>query len=421
MTTLPVSADGQAILLACSALALEGDRSIKPLTAAEWHGVSLALRSSALDRPHELLGLDPAEMQDALGVDASFAHRLAALLARGGQLAFELERLASRGIWVLTRADEAYPALLKQRLKGQTPPVLFGAGPPASLQLPGIAVVGSRDVDDDGLAWASDFGRRCADEGVAVVSGAARGADITAMTGALAHGGVAIGVTVDPLDRLVQRRDLRVPISDELLTLVTPFHPSARWHAGNAMRRNRLIYALSRAAVVVASSVEKGGTRSGALENLQAGWVPLHVRDDGSRGNRRLISEGGHPLPAGEPVEHIALERLYVDQRPTLLDDVDEPSEASGVAEPEDAEETSHAGADPAVLVDDAFVLVWPGLAAQLATPLTEREVAERLKLELTQARAWLKRAVDEGLADVKPRPKRYVLRREGGEQLRMD
>ncbi len=80
------------------------------------------------------------------------------------------------------------------------------------------------------------------------------------------------------------------------------------------MRRNRLIYVLSRAAVVVASSLEKGGTRSGALENLKARWVPLHVRDDGSPGNRRLISEGGHPLSADEPVEHIALERLLVDR-----------------------------------------------------------------------------------------------------------
>ncbi len=209
MTTLPVSADGQAIALACSALALEGDRSIKPLTPKEWHEVSLALRSSTLDRPRELLGLGPGELQDALGVDASLADRLAALLSRGGQLAFELERLASRGIWVLTRADEGYPALLKQRLKGQTPPVLFGAGPPGALQLPAIAVVGSRDVDDDGLAWASALGRRCAEEGIAVASGAARGVDITAMTGALAHGGIAIGVTVDPLDRLVRRRELR--------------------------------------------------------------------------------------------------------------------------------------------------------------------------------------------------------------------
>jgi predicted Rossmann fold nucleotide-binding protein DprA/Smf involved in DNA uptake len=430
--------------LACSALALDGDRSLKPLTSTEWHNVSLALRASDLDRPQELLGLSPEEMRSTLGVDAALAQRLSALLSRGGQLAFELERLASRGVWVLTRADEGYPALLKQRLKGQTPPVLFGAGPPTSLMLPAIAVVGSRDVDDAGLAWAHAFGRRCAEEGVAVVSGAARGVDITAMTGALSHGGIAVGVTVDPLERLIRRREMRASISDELLTLVTPFHPSARWHAGNAMRRNRLIYAMSRAAVVVASSVEKGGTRSGALENLQASWVPLHVRDDGTPGNRRLISEGGHPLPAEESVEHLALEQLCVDRRPTLLDGdsdgfpttrqitssggADDRGQQGHASKPEAPGEPTRRSSVPTseaghfeTRVEDAFVLLWPALSKQLAQPRTEREVADRFKLELAQARAWLKRAVEEGLADVKPRPKRYVLHSEVEEQLRID
>jgi len=42
------------------------------------------------------------------------------------------------------------------------------------------------------------------------------------------------------------------------------------------------------------------------------------------------------------------------------------------------------------------------------------------MQLELTQARAWLKRAVDQGHVEIKPRPKRYVLRG-AAEQLRID
>jgi predicted Rossmann fold nucleotide-binding protein DprA/Smf involved in DNA uptake len=432
VTTVPVSADGQAIALACSPLAVAGDRSIKPLSAMEWHEVSIALRNSELERPRELIAMSPGDLRDALGLTPALAGRLSALLSRGGQLAFELERLASRGIWVLTRADDGYPWLLKQRLRGDTPPVLFGAGPLSALHRPGIAVVGSRDVDEDGLAWASGFGRRCAEQGFAVVSGAARGVDITAMTGALTYGGPAVGVTVDPLDRLVRRRDLREAITDELLTLVTPFVPTARWHAGNAMRRNRLIYALSHAAVVVASSAEKGGTRSGALENLRAGWVGLHVRDDGSRGNDRLIRDGAHPLPAHWPVEEIDVRRLVTEARPTLLDDmqlierqepaaaiaatkVSEPPAPPGGASPRSAE---GGRPDPA---HDAFLMVWPDLERHLFEPLSEREVAERLKLELTQARAWLKRAVNEGRAELTTRPKRYVARVGRAEQLRID
>lgn len=406
MTTLPVSADGQAIALACSTLATKGDPSLKPLPPTEWHALSLSLRAAEM-RPRDLTGLGAGEIRDALDVDQDLAERLAALLARGGQLGLEVERLSNLGIWVLTRADEAYPTNLKQRLGRTAPPVLFGAGPQSGLQLPALAVVGSRDVDVDGLEWAGSLGRRCAEQGLAIVSGAARGVDAAAMEGALARGGAAIGVTVDPLERLVRRRELRTSIADELLTLVTPFNPAARWHAGNAMRRNRLIYALAQAAVVVASSAEKGGTRAGALENLKAGWVPLHVRDDGSSGNTRLIEAGGIPLPANEPAARIDVRELTTPaQRPP--------------ATPTLAVEGPPAY-DPRGAMDDAFVVVWPILAQLLREPLGEREVAEKLKLQLTQARAWLKHAVAEGRAEVKSRPKRYFIPDAPTGQLQID
>lgn len=416
MTTLPVSADGQAIALACSSLALPGDRSLKPLTASEWHELSLAMRSSEL-RPRDLVGLSADELRDALAVVAPLADRLSSLMSRGGQLAFEVERLSGWGIWIVTRADDAYPTALKKHLRGQAPPVLFGAGPQAILQLPAIAIIGSRDVDDDGLLFASCLGRRCADVGFGVVSGAARGVDLAAMTGALSAGRPAVGVTVDPLERLVRRRDLRLAITDELLTLVTPFPPAARWHAGNAMRRNRLIYVLAQAAVVVASSAEKGGTRSGALENLRAGWVPLHVRDDGSPGNRRLIADGGMPLPADALIEQLDVQRLTRNARPSLL----APDIAmTSVAESQAPLRRGVVPDSPAT-IDDAFLAVWPILAEHLLEPRSEREVADRVKLELTQARAWLKRAVDEQRVELKLRPKRYVLREATVEQLRID
>lgn len=405
MITLPMSADGQAVALACSAIAPAADGSHKPLTAREWHALSLTMRSTEL-RPRDLLGMAADDLRETLGVAEDLADRLAGLLSRGGQMAMEVERLASRGIWVITRADDAYPLLLKKRLLGQAPPVLFGAGPQAGLTNRAIAVVGSRDVDEDGLEFAAALGQRCAVQGRAVVSGGARGVDEAAMHGALSHGGPAIGVTVDPLERLVRRRELRHAITNEQLTLVTPFHPSARWHQGNAMRRNRLIYVLAEAAVVVASSAEKGGTRAGASENLKARWVPLHVRDDGSAGNRKLIAEGAQPLAA---LDDLDLTRLMDRPDLSLLDAI-----PSGI-------EPHIPSAPESIDADDVFAAAWPILARHLTQPRTEREVADATGLELTQARAWLKRAVDEGRLEVKSRPKRYVLPIAGSEQLRID
>jgi len=410
VTTLSISAEGQAVALAASSLALKSERSLKPLSAPEWHDLSLLIQRAEL-RPRNLLGMDSTDLRDEIGLESDFADRLARLLSRGGQLALEVERISSLGIWILTRADDSYPTLFKQRLRRHAPPVLFGAGPQGALGIPAVAIVGSRDVDEEGLHYAAQLGGLCAEQYLAVVSGGARGVDSAAMQGALARGGTAVGVTVDSLEKLVRRRDYRMAISEEQLTLTTPFHPSMRWYASNAMRRNRLIYALAESAVVVASSVEKGGTRMGALENMQADWVPLHVRDDGSPGNRALISAGASPLPPREL--NLRLADLAHQRRLSLLNVDQGSSETRTVRSPEPDRPTLESA--------DAFTLVWPLIAQHLLKPKSEREVADQLDLELTQARAWLKRGVTEGLAEVSSRPKRYVSRTVNDEQLQIN
>jgi predicted Rossmann fold nucleotide-binding protein DprA/Smf involved in DNA uptake len=405
MTTIPISADGQAISLACTTLATNGDRSVKPLTPTDWNGLSATLETAAM-RPRELLGLDAEAIEKRLGIASEPARRLAGLMARGGQLALEMERLANLGIWIVTQADETYPPDLKTRLGRTSPPVLFGAGPRSQLSDRALAVVGSRDASEDALAFAASLGAQAARQGFAVVSGAARGIDITAMFGAIDAGGNAVGMTVDPLEKLVRRSDLRTAIADEQLTLATPFHPGARWHQGNAMRRNRLIYALSSAAVVVTTAAGSGGTWAGAIENLKANWVPLHVRDDGSSGNRLLISEGGRSLARW--VDGLEIEPLTAAAQDSLL--------ASST------ETTS-----PAVLLADlpatAFEAIWPLMTVALDRPRKEKEVAELLELQPSQARAWLAQAVEEGLVEVLKQPKRYSLTGQGTEaaQLHLD
>jgi predicted Rossmann fold nucleotide-binding protein DprA/Smf involved in DNA uptake len=399
-TSTALTADAQAIALVCSSLALESSADVRPLTPGEWHELSVTLRESSLQRPRDLLGRTRVELRDELGVPEAMAERIERLLARGGQLALELERLAARGIWVLTRADERYPASLKQQLRGQAPPLLFGAGSQQHLDAPAIAVVGSRDVDEEGLAFARALGGRCAHQRFAVVSGGARGVDAAAMEGAIEAGGVAVGITVDPLERLVRRRDLRIALSEGTLTLATPFRPDARWHAGNAMRRNRLVYALARAGVVVASSAEKGGTRAGALENLRARWVPLYVRDDGGAGARELMANGARPLPAAS-AEQLDVARL---DNPAPLEALP-PAVSRPPAEPDVI-----AGWTTSAIDEDLFEWVWPLLARYLQEPRSANDVAEHFDLAPTQARAWLARAAGAELVRTQARPRRYVL-----------
>jgi predicted Rossmann fold nucleotide-binding protein DprA/Smf involved in DNA uptake len=364
------ASDSQAIALLCAPVGL-GDA--KPLTPAEWARLASAIHAAGLT-PAALVGLTAAHLAEHLGLEGDAADRVAALLERGGILAFELERLESRGIWMVARADDAYPELLKQRLGLRAPAVIFGSGRRDVLVGRGVAVVGSRDADADALAFAAELGRSIAEEGATVVSGAARGVDRTAMDAATESGGRAVGVVADSLVRLTQQPDVRVALMDERLTLVTPYGPEARFSIGQAMGRNKLIYCLSDAAVVVAAAAGTGGTWAGAVENLKAGWTPLLVCDSprAPDGNRELLAVGGRPL--SEPLASVVL----------------------GV-EPGPAPSQGESGDELAAL------------ERYLVTPRTETEVCDGLGLERGRARRLLKRGVDSGRLVRKGRPFRYV------------
>ena len=95
----------------------------------------------------------------------------------------------------------------------------------------------------------------------------------------------------DSLEKGIRAADARTAIEEGQLVLTTPFSPHASFNVGMAMARNKLIYALSDFALVIASDAEKGGTWAGAEEALRAGWIPVFVVEGPGvpDGNRLLI------------------------------------------------------------------------------------------------------------------------------------
>ena len=118
-------------------------------------------------------------------------NRLKRLLARGFLLSQAVERWQTRAIWVASSDDGEYPKRLKARLKDDAPPIVYGCGDATILETGGLAVVGSRNVDNTLAAYAEDIGRLAARARCTIVSGGARGVDQAAMRGAL-EAGVAL-------------------------------------------------------------------------------------------------------------------------------------------------------------------------------------------------------------------------------------
>jgi len=290
----------QIIALLCAQINQEDGKAglVRPFSPTEWSTLEERITQSSWGSPNALAGKSADEIREMLDICHEEAARIAALLGRGVQLGIELERLDNRGIWMLTRADSAYPVKLESRLAHRSPPVLFGAGPYELLSEPGVAVVGSRDPDPRGEERAKEIGERCAQEGLAVISGAARGVDRLAMTASLEEAGSAVGVIAASLEQTLLDPEVRSFLLDERLALITPFSPSLPFTPGKAMGRNPLIYCLADYAIVISSARDRGGTWNGATTALKSKWCPVFVRADENvpEGNKALIERGGIPL-----------------------------------------------------------------------------------------------------------------------------
>jgi len=316
-STNHLAEDSFVLFLLCSHLGLDEDSEIKPLTAREWNELERRLAATACNAS-SLPGCTAKQIEALLNISDPEAGRLARLLDRSSVLGEELARLNSLGIWVITRFDEEFPPRLTKRLKGAASVMLYGAGDKALLNRPGLGVVGSRNIDPKGFTLTEFIGNACAESKLQVYSGGARGVDKTAMGAALTGGGTAAGLLADSLEKAIRAADARAALKEGQLVLATPYSPHASFNVGMAMARNKLIYALSDYALVIASDAEKGGTWAGAEEALRAGWVPVFAVDgpNAPDGNRLLIERGAIPFPASFDDSPSSLRRWLEEHAP---------------------------------------------------------------------------------------------------------
>ena len=292
--------DSLATILLVSRLCADG---VRPLKASEFW----SLMGQTNRGPGDFLNLSQAELISEQDLSEDLAVRVKELVGRATALAFELERLEQSGIKSVTAFDEHYPREWLLRLGAKAPPLMHAAGAIELLDSPGLGVVGSRDVSQAGGDIAKDLARTARRLGLPLVSGGARGVDQLAMDAAHETGGAVIGILADSLLRKLKRLEVRRAVHAGNTVMCTPYAPSAPFSAGNAMGRNKLIYAQAKLTVVVASDNGAGGTWSGASEALKRGFGSVAVwRGPGEGlGNAPLQEQGARPILKREDLESL--------------------------------------------------------------------------------------------------------------------
>ena len=277
-----------------------GDPQRKPLTTAQMR--ILSDRAWKLDFPTEQRELEMADLS-ALGYGRSMAARILKLLSDGVVLDHYLQIARRKDCIPLTRISEGYPLVLRQRLAMESPGVLWAKGDLELLDNPKIALVGSRDLNDNNAEFAREVGIQAARQGYTLVSGNARGADRTAQEACLNAGGSVIVVVADSL--------IRQNGQDRVLYLSEEDYDQ-EFSAQRALSRNRVIHALAQMTFVAQSSYQTGGTWDGTVRNLQGGWSDVFCFDDGSAAAQQLCQMGASPVAMQDLQELNALQQKEI-------------------------------------------------------------------------------------------------------------
>lgn len=226
---------------------------------------------------------------------------------------------AARPCPFLFFSDTSYPERLR-RLP-DAPLVLFYEGNPALLDLPALAIVGSRRGSREARSICRRLALSLSEEGVIVVSGLAAGIDAEAHRGALQGKGSTIAVMGTGLDTTYppENMSLRQEIAKQglLVTEYLPAVPPAGYHFP---MRNRIIAGLS-LGVIVAEASEKSGSLITARLARELGRpvyvVPNRYRASASAGCADLLRAGACPvLDAADIISELSRASDRPEERP---------------------------------------------------------------------------------------------------------
>ena len=200
-----------------------------------------------------------------------------------------VEKLGARYLFL---NQGLYPPLLAEI--DTAPPALIVRGNLALLQRPAIAIVGARNASAAAIRFARELARGLSEEGVAVVSGLARGIDTAAHQGSIDGG--TIGVIASGID--IAYPPENAVLQNDVATkglLIAEQPPGREPLARHFPYRNRIIAGMTLGTVIVEAAPKSGSLITARLAN-EAGRevmaVPGSPLDPRAQGCNQLIREG---------------------------------------------------------------------------------------------------------------------------------
>lgn len=213
------------------------------------------------------------------------------------------EKLKSDGVTIIGLDDDRYPQSVLQNMGDNAPPILYCKGYLPLLNQKGVSIIGARDVGDFEVTITKSIAQKLAENGINVTSGYAKGVDTSAHLGALEANGTTTMILSFGTNHITIKKELKDLNWEKNALFVTQFAPYEKFSGQNAMTRNKLVCAMSKAIVVIKSGPERdsSGKMSGTFDAGKSAFkmgVPVFVLSPqilkpAPQGNIDLIKLGG--------------------------------------------------------------------------------------------------------------------------------
>jgi DNA processing protein len=298
------------------------------LTLKNVPGIGNALFKRLLghfDSPQAVLEASKPQLMAVAGIASGLADTIRTHRTPTPAVKREYDLIAKRGYRMVTLADANYPSLLREI--PDPPPYLYVYGLLTASENK-IAVVGSRHATSYGLTTTKRLCKELVAQGLAVVSGMARGIDTAAHQAALDGQGATIAVLGSGLENVYPRENERLfhQIAENG-AVVSEFRLQAEPDGRHFPARNRIISGMALGAVIVEATLRSGSlitARLAAEQNREVFAVPGSIASFKSTGTHHLLKQGA------KLVEHVqdVLEELT--HRQTAPKGVSAPKSAPG-------------------------------------------------------------------------------------------
>lgn len=222
------------------------------------------------------------------------------------------EKLKTDGVTIIGLDDNRYPKSVLQNMQDNAPPILYCKGYLPLLNQKGVSIVGARNVGDFEITITKSIAQKLAKEGINVTSGYAKGVDTSAHLGALEAQGTTTMILSFGTNHISIKREMKDLNWEKNSLFVTQFEPYEKFSGQNAMSRNKLVCAMSKAIVVIKSGPEKDsdGKMSGTFDAGKSAFkmnIPVFVLSPrvlrtAPQGNTDLIKLGGIEFSDGKDI-----------------------------------------------------------------------------------------------------------------------